>query len=114
LADLDTPDFQTYPLLKRVTCHHVTAGAGDLLYMPPRWWHEVRTESFSVTLNASLFQTRGESAREIFSYFGNSALVVAAVGGLRGRRPLRVPQLASHTPVDAAYAGNSAQAGSES
>ena len=72
LADLDTPDFKTYPLLRRVTCHHVTAGAGDLLWMPPRWWHEVRTESFSVTLNASLYQSRAESAREILSYFGNS------------------------------------------
>jgi hypothetical protein len=39
-ADLDTPDFQTYPLLRS----HVPSrdgGAGDLLYMPPRWWHEV-------------------------------------------------------------------------
>jgi len=72
LLDLESPDFEAYPLLRRVTCHHVTAGAGDLLYMPPRWWHEVRTESFSVTLNASLYQSRAESAREIFSYFGNS------------------------------------------
>lgn len=94
LADLEAPDFKAYPLLRRVTCHHVTAGAGDLLYMPPRWWHEVRTESFSVTLNASLFQSRSESAREIFSYFGNT---------LRARFVYRtsrhVPLLTLLTPV---------------
>jgi ribosomal protein L16 Arg81 hydroxylase len=55
----------------------VTTGAGDLLYLPPRWWHEVRTESLSVTLNASLFQSRADYVRENFSDFGNTLIGVA-------------------------------------
>jgi len=55
---------------------------------------EVRTETFSVTLNASLYGSRLESARQIYSYFGNT---------LRARFVYRssrhVPLLTLLTPV---------------
>jgi hypothetical protein len=72
LVDLEAPDFQTYPLLRKATCYELSARAGDLLYLPPRWWHEVRTGTFSVTVNASLYGSRLESAREIYAYFGHT------------------------------------------
>ncbi|XP_026479922.1 jmjC domain-containing protein 5-like [Ctenocephalides felis] len=49
--DLDNLDLNRFPLFmkaKRMTC---TLRSGDMLYIPPKWWHHVtsRTISFSVS-----------------------------------------------------------------
>ncbi|KAH8240182.1 hypothetical protein KR032_011957 [Drosophila birchii] len=47
-AKLDT---ESYPLLAKVKFYELLLQPGDCLYMPPKWWHYVRSEapSFSVS-----------------------------------------------------------------
>lgn len=46
IADLDTPDFDTYPRLKQAFAHaqSVTLAPGDVLFIPRYWWHQVTAE----------------------------------------------------------------------
>lgn len=54
LVDLNNPDFDQFPLLKQLRGEIAVLNAGDLLYMPVHWWHEVETEGFSVSINRRL------------------------------------------------------------
>ena len=46
-------DFDTYPLLANLPSATVCMlAAGDLLYVPQKWWHQVRTVETSITVNA--------------------------------------------------------------
>ncbi|XP_017127682.1 bifunctional peptidase and arginyl-hydroxylase JMJD5 [Drosophila elegans] len=44
-------DLDTYPLLEKVKFYELLLQPGDCLYMPPKWWHYVRSEapSFSIS-----------------------------------------------------------------
>ncbi|MCL4119280.1 UNVERIFIED_CONTAM: hypothetical protein GTU68_034441 [Idotea baltica] len=43
--------FETWPLLKEVQGHYVTLGPGDAVYLPPKWWHYVRSLSNSISVS---------------------------------------------------------------
>ncbi|XP_034483358.1 bifunctional peptidase and arginyl-hydroxylase JMJD5 [Drosophila innubila] len=49
--DAANPDFERFPLLSRVHFYELLLQPGDCLYLPPKWWHYVRsnTPSFSVS-----------------------------------------------------------------
>lgn len=49
--DAAKPDFDRFPLLKNVRFYKLLLQPGDCLYLPPKWWHDVRseTDSFSVS-----------------------------------------------------------------
>ncbi|KRF84388.1 bifunctional peptidase and arginyl-hydroxylase JMJD5 isoform X1 [Drosophila virilis] len=49
--DAAKPDFERFPLLRRVRFYELLLQPGDCLYLPPKWWHYVRSEtpSFSVS-----------------------------------------------------------------
>ncbi|KAH8349790.1 hypothetical protein KR084_006121 [Drosophila pseudotakahashii] len=49
--DASQLDLETYPLVEKVKFYHLLLQPGDCLYMPPKWWHYVRSEapSFSVS-----------------------------------------------------------------
>nr|XP_016934853.1 bifunctional peptidase and arginyl-hydroxylase JMJD5 [Drosophila suzukii] len=49
--DVSQLDLETYPLVEKVKFYHLLLQPGDCLYMPPKWWHYVRSEapSFSVS-----------------------------------------------------------------
>ncbi|EDW18074.1 bifunctional peptidase and arginyl-hydroxylase JMJD5 [Drosophila mojavensis] len=49
--DAAEPDFERFPLLKGVRFYKLLLQPGDCLYLPPKWWHYVRSEtaSFSVS-----------------------------------------------------------------
>lgn len=44
-------DFDRFPLVRRVKFYHLTLHKGEILYIPPKWWHFVRSlsKSFSVS-----------------------------------------------------------------
>lgn len=44
-------DFERFPLVRRVKFYHFTLHKGEILYIPPKWWHFVRSlsKSFSVS-----------------------------------------------------------------
>lgn len=52
VVDVDNPDLKTYPLYARSQCTEITLEAGQVLYIPALWFHNVATECFSVSVNA--------------------------------------------------------------
>ncbi len=46
MVDLDNPDFDAYPRFAEALSHAVEARLepGDAIYIPPMWWHHVRTD----------------------------------------------------------------------
>lgn len=54
LVDIDTPDLQTYPLFSEAlkSALRTELAAGDALYIPAMWWHDVRSvEDFGCLIN---------------------------------------------------------------
>lgn len=49
--DAAKPDLECFPLLAKVRFQELLLQPGDCLYLPPKWWHYVRSEtpSFSVS-----------------------------------------------------------------
>eukprot|EP00164_Ancoracysta_twista_P003582 GFYU01004787.1.p1 GENE.GFYU01004787.1~~GFYU01004787.1.p1 ORF type:complete len:556 (-),score=72.85 GFYU01004787.1:243-1910(-) len=49
--DYDNPDFERFPYLKEAHGMEVIVKPGDVLYIPPYWWHQVESmdETISVT-----------------------------------------------------------------
>lgn len=49
--DAERLDVERFPLCKNVRFFHLTLYAGEMLYMPPGWWHHIRSQdkSFSVS-----------------------------------------------------------------
>jgi hypothetical protein len=50
-ADLERPDFERWPRSARVRALVGRLAPGDGVFIPARWWHQVRTESTSVSVN---------------------------------------------------------------
>jgi len=49
--DLEEPDLDAYPLYQQAKPLIFTIHAGQLLFMPAFWWHHVRSESVSISVN---------------------------------------------------------------
>ncbi|KAL9907764.1 jumonji domain containing 5 [Glossina fuscipes fuscipes] len=49
--DADAVDYQKFPLVANVKFYYLKLQAGDCLYMPPRWWHYVRSLSPSFSIS---------------------------------------------------------------
>lgn len=49
--DAENIDFGAFPLAKDVTFYELTLYRGEMLYIPPKWWHYIRSlsKSFSVS-----------------------------------------------------------------
>jgi hypothetical protein len=47
----EEPDFDRFPLAQNATCISITLGAGNLLYLPEGWFHQVRSETTSLSVN---------------------------------------------------------------
>lgn len=54
-VDLANPDFTTHPKARSATFFKCDLAAGDVLYMPPEYWHQVESkpgpEGISIALN---------------------------------------------------------------
>ncbi|XP_067927867.1 hypoxia-inducible factor 1-alpha inhibitor-like [Watersipora subatra] len=42
-VDMDNPDFEKYPKLKQIKGYETVVEAGDVLYIPMYWWHEIES-----------------------------------------------------------------------
>ena len=49
--DPDAPDYQRFPLARQAALVEVVVDAGDMLYVPAGWYHQVRSLSFSLSAN---------------------------------------------------------------
>jgi hypothetical protein len=50
-VDPENPDHVKYPLFKKATLMSCILEPGDVLYMPPGWWHQVRSLNPSISVN---------------------------------------------------------------
>lgn len=58
ITDLDDPDLHSarFPRLAEATAFNVLLEAGEILFMPLGWWHQVRALDFSVTMTFTNFR----------------------------------------------------------
>jgi lysine-specific demethylase 8 len=50
-VDPEKPDYERYPRFRQAQPIIVDLQPGDLLYLPGRWWHQVRTVTPSLSIN---------------------------------------------------------------
>lgn len=50
-VDAENLDFERFPLARNVKFFSVTLLEGDVLYIPPKWWHYVRSLSRSMSVS---------------------------------------------------------------
>ena len=50
-VDLDCPDTERFPLIRQLEGHHTVLGPGEMLYIPPRVWHYVRSLDISFSVS---------------------------------------------------------------
>ncbi|HEY0475967.1 MAG TPA: cupin-like domain-containing protein [Kofleriaceae bacterium] len=49
--DVFQPDLRAYPEFANVTVFRDTIGPGDILFIPKRWWHDIRSLDTSISVN---------------------------------------------------------------
>jgi ribosomal protein L16 Arg81 hydroxylase len=50
-ADVERPDYERFPRLRRVKTMVVEVAAGEVLYLPRYWWHQVTSLERSASVN---------------------------------------------------------------
>jgi lysine-specific demethylase 8 len=50
-VDVETPDLERFPLLATANYLECILESGDLLYIPPGWWHYVRSLTISLSVS---------------------------------------------------------------
>jgi len=50
-ASLSAPDYDRFPRLRKAKSTVVELGPGDLLFLPPGWWHQVDTPSPTISID---------------------------------------------------------------
>jgi jumonji domain-containing protein 7 len=65
-VDVDKPDYDAFPRFREARPLRVTLRPGQMLFMPAFWWHHVKSESMSISVNQwfhpSLHQMNGPFA----------------------------------------------------
>nr|CAB3258455.1 lysine-specific demethylase 8 [Phallusia mammillata] len=51
-VDCDNPNMNKFPKFANATCHYCTLHAGDMLFIPAFWWHQITSLTDSVSANA--------------------------------------------------------------
>jgi ribosomal protein L16 Arg81 hydroxylase len=54
-VDPEQPDLDRYPRFAQASPHTVVLEPGDALFLPVRWWHQVRSLSVSISLSIGNF-----------------------------------------------------------
>jgi len=63
----DKRSTEAFPLIKKVKALEVVLEPGDLLYMPPLWFHEVESQSISISVNVWTDSSQTDLMMRIFS-----------------------------------------------
>ena len=50
-VDVESPDYERFPLFKHATPMEVTLAPGEILFIPVRWWHYARAIDPTISLN---------------------------------------------------------------
>lgn len=62
----DERDWQNFPLVERVEAYEAILEPGDLLYIPPLWFHEVESLDVSISVNVWTDSIQTEIAERLF------------------------------------------------
>ncbi len=63
-VDPEEPDLEAFPRFGRTTAVEIVVEAGELMYLPPFWWHQVRSEAeLNVSINWAWFSDAPKLAR---------------------------------------------------
>lgn len=54
-VNVDSPDFEKFPLFRNATLYECTLQPGELLFIPSRWWHHAVCLEKSITVNYNFF-----------------------------------------------------------
>jgi hypothetical protein len=54
-VDPDAPDYSRFPLLTEATAHEAVIGPGEMLFIPPNWWHWLRATEKFMTVSHNFF-----------------------------------------------------------
>lgn len=54
-VDIKDPDYEQYPLFKKIPIIEVTLEAGDAIFMPVGWWHAVKSLDISISMSFTNF-----------------------------------------------------------
>ena len=74
VLDVDEPDLATYPLFAKATRYECDLMAGDSLFIPAMWLHNVITESFSIGVNV-FWKHVDDAFYEKNDVYGNKDLI---------------------------------------
>lgn len=66
--DYDQPDLEKYPALKNIQAEIVELNHGDVLYIPPGYWHYIQYDEISFSMSLRAFpRTPGNFARMLYN-----------------------------------------------
>ena len=77
VMDVDSPDLDQHPLFARATKHTCELVAGEVLFIPALWLHNVATVTYSVSVNV-FWRELGPTFYDKNDIYGNKDLVPAA------------------------------------
>ena len=80
LFDFDNPDYKKYPALKFLQGEVVYLNHGDVLYIPPGYWHYIVYEDIGFSMSLRAFP---RSAKNIFKMLRNIFLIRTVEGLMR-------------------------------
>lgn len=77
-VDYDEPDYEKYPALKHIKAEVTELNHGDVLYIPPGYWHYIRYEDISFSMALRAFPRTPKT----FAKMLNNLLLIRTTEGL--------------------------------
>lgn len=70
--DCENPDYNKYPLFKKVKPIEVVLEPGEILFIPAKWWHHVKALDISISLSFTNFISPKDSKNKILETQNNN------------------------------------------
>lgn len=64
-VDFVRPDYGAHPLFKSAKVHHVQVNAGDCLFLPAIWWHQVVSSPTECLAVSFWYKSNNELENEV-------------------------------------------------
>ena len=88
VLNVDEPDLETFPLFEKATRYECELIAGDCLFIPALWLHNVITQSFSIGVNV-FWKHLSDEFYEKNDLYGNKDLVSGSKALLFGDKAIK-------------------------